>query len=66
MIVNIYIDATQNNQTFFWKTDFNQVQTLPNSLLYSSKLFNDVVGTLLVNLTNFSPLESYNISNKNI
>lgn len=42
---------TQTINLFYRKTDINQVQNLQNSPLYSSTLFNDVVGTAFFNVT---------------
>lgn len=51
---------TETINLFYRRTDINQVQNLQNSPLYSSTLFNDVVGTAFYNVTLYESYDEVN------
>jgi hypothetical protein len=51
---------TQTINLFYRRTDLSQVQNLQNSPLYSSTLFNEVVGTALYNVTLYEGYDEVN------
>ncbi len=51
---------TETINLFYRRTDINQVQNLQNSPLYSSTLFNEVVGVAFFNVTLYESYDKLN------